>query len=277
MKFFGFTKGCKKWNEDCFFVNENFGFVLDGATGLTKEKYTNEDSDAKWFSNEWKQYLEKHLNNFNLSISEIVKKGINVIKQKYLKFAKQNEVVDFPSSTVAIFRIKGEDVEFFVLGDSPLIVQTKFKNAFAISSPDIELIDFVNLSKIKEYSLKHKIDFNKARQEFPDCINHQILLKNIVGGYHILSDSVEAINYAIQGKMPKYLINKIIVCSDGFAQIFELFKKYDLEKMCNKINCYNDIEKMFKTLCKLQNRDKGCNKFLRTKLRDDSTLIAYIF
>ena len=57
------TKGGKsdKENEDCVYLCDDFGFVMDGATGLLKENITNCVSDAKWYVEEFKNFLIKNL------------------------------------------------------------------------------------------------------------------------------------------------------------------------------------------------------------------------
>ena len=66
-------------NEDAVFINSKFGFVIDGASGLYKEKITTAESDAQWFSNAWKEYLEKSLTDESKELSQIFRDGVKEI------------------------------------------------------------------------------------------------------------------------------------------------------------------------------------------------------
>src|SRR5690554_808282 len=114
-----------KANEDNCFINNNFGFVIDGATGKNKVKITNDESDAKWFSNSWKEFLIKHLPNHNQTISQIVKHGIVEINNKLKQFVNYALADLKPSAAIAIFRVNKNKIEYFVLADCSLVVAKK--------------------------------------------------------------------------------------------------------------------------------------------------------
>ena len=58
-KYFSFLDTLNpNYNEDECYVCENFGFVLDGATGLSGENYTNEKTDALWLVKQAKEFLD---------------------------------------------------------------------------------------------------------------------------------------------------------------------------------------------------------------------------
>lgn len=277
MNYFSFSKAGREWNEDRCYVCENFGFVLDGSTCLIKQKYSNFHTDAEWFSNRWSEYLINNLSNMKVSIADIVKKGIKIIVQEFKELTNETTFKDFPSSTISIFRIRNNFLEFYVLGDSPIIVETKYGNCFEIISQDIALNDNINKEIIYDYAVKHNMDMVLARQEFPNPIMEGRENKNKFGGYFVLSDSVDAVEHALIGSMPLQLVGKVMILSDGYSQIYDVFKKLTIKELSNKINTIKDVEKFYKFLCDLQNKDKGCNKFLRTKIRDDSSIVVYKF
>ena len=51
----------RAWNEDFAFTGDNFWFVLAGATSLTPEKYSDEETDARWFSHKFGKFLDIEL------------------------------------------------------------------------------------------------------------------------------------------------------------------------------------------------------------------------
>ena len=83
MEVFAFTKPGRAWNEDRFFISQDFCFVLDGATSLTKERYSEFNTDAEWVSDWWKEYLIENLKDMEVTIPEILKQGVKECRKVY--------------------------------------------------------------------------------------------------------------------------------------------------------------------------------------------------
>lgn len=277
MNLFELTKGGREWNEDRCFVCEDFAFVLDGATSLIGNKYSNFDSDAEWFSQTWKNYLQDQLSNKSRSLSEIVKQGIEIIADQYRNLAKGEKIEDFPSSAVTMFRINNDEIEYFALGDCSMLVLTHYNKCIHIVPEGNGRIDDINKNLIHYQAKKLNIGFLEARKQFNDYIVKGRLLKNKKGGYYTLSDNVVCVDHAVCGSFPKHIVKKILLMSDGFSQVFDTFEIVSKENLCKKINTYNDAKKYFNKLEKQQNKDSLCNKHLRFKKQDDTTLVYYEF
>ena len=52
MEFFSLSKPGREWNEDRCYACKDFAFVLDGATSLTRQKFSSLHSDAEWSSDQ---------------------------------------------------------------------------------------------------------------------------------------------------------------------------------------------------------------------------------
>ena len=276
MDYFSFTKAGRAWNEDRCYVCEDYGFVLDGATGFTKQKFSEYTSDAEWFSDTWKDYLIEALKDMSKSLNTIVKEGIEVVKQKMDLLSKNQTIEDYPSSTISMFRINGDSIEYFVLGDSPMIFLTNHNQCFYFMSEALLRNDDINKAIVQDYAIKNNVDMITARYKYGQCILDGRSLKNTSDAYYILADDVNAIQHSLYGKIPKHIISKILVLSDGYSQICEVFKKCSFEELVKKINSLKDATKMYNKLYKWQEKDKQCNKYIRFKTRDDSSLVEYI-
>ena len=126
MKNFVFTKEGRAWNEDRCYSCDDFAFVLDGATGLYNQKFSDMNTDAEWFSDWWREYLKDALKDMNKSIPEILVTGVEQEKAVFYKMADGKEPVkDFPSACISIARRRNGLVEIYTLGDSPIVVQAK--------------------------------------------------------------------------------------------------------------------------------------------------------
>ena len=277
MKYITFTKACKNWNEDRCFACDEFAFVLDGEGSLTKQVFSDYPSDTEWYTDWWSRFLMENLGNLKQTIPEILKAGINLIAAEYKKLSAGKKVIDHPSCTAAIVRRNNENLEFFVLGDSPILVQTKTGFVFEISDTRNNINDNVNKMILKDLALKNNLSLVEARKAFPDCITNGRLRKNTVGNYFVLAEKQIALSHAVQTEFNEALVSKILIMSDGFSQVYDLFNLLNKEELLSGLKTQKDIEKTYSLLCEAQENDKDCNNFIRFKKRDDSTLVLLDF
>lgn len=267
-----------KANEDACFVNENFGFVIDGASGYGNVKITNDDSDSKWFSNAWKEYLMENLNSLHLSISQIVKNGIVKVDNKLKKFPNYKLALIKPSAAIAIFRINGDLVEYFALADCSLVITLKDNSTHIITTDDITQIDKRNLSLIHKKAKEQNIPPLEAKKlpEIREVFIEMFKNRNTSLGGYVLSDNVHAVDHANIGTFALNNVKSILGFSDGFSQIFDLFNYVTPQKLSSDIISGSNFEKYYNKLFELQNKDKACETYPRTKIRDDATAFKFV-
>lgn len=103
-----FSKAGNKINEDIAYSTDNYGWVIDGATGLTNSKLTNGNSDAQFFVSKWDECLRKNIEDFSRDLKEIIKDGISKIKGDFenecgINFDTINSV-SVPSASIIVLR-----------------------------------------------------------------------------------------------------------------------------------------------------------------------------
>ena len=272
MKIQTFTAAGKQFNEDIMFCCENYGFVLDGATGVLGQKFTNADSDAKWFSNTIAKYLIYNLPNLSWSLSKVLKQAIIETKKEYTKFNNSQQVKDFPSCCCAMFRINKQKIEYILLGDCAIIYKQTNGTIDVLRPQDNINLDKTNLQILKQISIQQKKSVLECRPQIQEYIVKGRLSKNTPNGYWIVSDKPNAVNHAIKGSFYLKDIDSLAIMSDGYSQIFDTFNYYNEKSFYNALQKYG-VKKIYDKLFKLQNKDKNCNKHPRFKVRDDATII----
>ena len=77
--------GDKAYNEDALLLNDAFCGIFDGATSLTDSAPVMSDypSDAVWFVEESKQYLELHLQDTSQTIQQLCQKAMAVCRSRW--------------------------------------------------------------------------------------------------------------------------------------------------------------------------------------------------
>jgi hypothetical protein len=276
MKYFEFTRAGREWNEDACFVSDDFGFVLDGATNVSGQNFSGAESDAKWFSNEWKEYLISALHQ-DKDIMEILRTGVDVITKKYKKLSKNAKIIDYPSSAVSIARRRNGKIEFYVLGDSPIIVKTILGKSFLIEDSRNTINDAICKSEVELISKENNISLIEARKLHPEIVAAGRAKKNTLGYYYVLADSKKAIDFGFLFEIPEKLVSKVLIMSDGYSQVYDLVGFMTSDEMAKTINTIEDAEKVFVKLKKYQNSDPTGKKYVRFKLSDDATIVCMNF
>lgn len=272
-----FTMGGKSidTNEDCVYLCEDYGFVMDGATGLLKENITGWVSDAKWYVETFKEFLIKKLKE-SKELREIMKEGIKYVSNLYNNLDRASTVKSKPSSGIALFRKKDDKLEYFILGDCQLIVRNKDDKIFKLQLDDLPKLDAININRMVEIAKDKNINVIDARPLINEYLVETRLTQNTNKGYWILSEDVSAVQHALYGTLDISDIKEIIGLTDGFNQLYETFKVFTFEELANLIYKNNvKLEYLYKTLYTLQENDMYCNKYPRFKIRDDATIFNY--
>lgn len=275
MEHFYFSQGGREWNEDRAYSCEDFAFVLDGATSLYPEKYSNFSTDAEWYSNWWCEFLKVELHNKKITIPEILKNGLKKVTKEYLKLAAGNPMQDFPSCTVSIVRRNNGNLEIYSLTDSSIVIKAKTGLTILIQDPLNYVKDAFVIMKIKDLAEKDGISLLDSRKKYGYLVQDGRQKKNKFGGYYVLSNEVAAVEHGIYSSVEENIIDKVLILSDGYSQVFDVVKFLTAEKLIDKVNSLADVEKIYKTLKTKQYKDLGGEKYLRFKVSDDASL-AYL-
>lgn len=213
---------------------------------------------------------------FSKTIPEILIEGVEKVSQDFKKLAGNEEVKDFPSACVSVARKMGDYIEIYTLGDSPIIVQSKTDMSIVIADTLNNVNDDIHKIIIKDIAVKNNMSIIEAKMKYPDCIKQGRTMKNSFGGTFVLADSKEAIYHGVYKKIDARLVKKILLLTDGYSQIFDLFEKYTINELANKISSKDDAIMVYEELCSLQENDPYGDNFIRFKFRDDATISALI-
>lgn len=278
MKLGYFTKAARSNNEDFGYVCEDFGFIVDGATGVSNIIVTNEISDAKWFSHKIGEYLKEALKDTEKTLSDIVKEAIVYVDSEFSKFYRVSMAETKPSSTIAIFRKNNGLLEYLVLGDSPLLV--KYKDGQIrefIANEQLIVLERENINKLVEIANQREINVIEARPFVNEALLVQRQKMNKENGYYIIADDVKAVDHALCGTIRLDVIQSVMGMSDGFSQLYDVFGLYNKKQLFKEIENRKTFEELYRELYRAQENDKYCNEHPRFKVRDDVSVFYVEF
>ncbi|AKN34132.1 hypothetical protein Ccar_05735 [Clostridium carboxidivorans P7] len=264
-------------NEDIAYAENNYGWVIDGATGLNKTNLTGSKGDVYWFVNEWNNYLKDNILDKSKDIKEIVSKGMDFIGNKFNKISstKYPDKVDLSAASIAIIRINNNKVEYFLLGDCTLIVENNNGKSSIIKQMLLDKLDNIAKAEMNKLMLNEGISFIEARQRInPLLIKHR-LLKNTPEGYWTLGFDKNAVENSLYGYLDLEECKKALLMSDGFSAIFDNYKYMQADDLISIIE-KQGLHQVYKTIRLIENEDADVVKFPRFKKSDDSSAVIFL-
>ena len=184
--------------------------------------------------------------------------------------------VELPSACISVIKENADDIELLVMGDCSIIFK-QGNNIELLTTDEIRTLDNEKLEMMKKIFREKNIDIVDAYSLVLDAFREQRKLRNKKGGYYILDNDVEVIQYAKYKKINKDDLEGIILLSDGFSAYYEcmeLATNYeDFYNICMKEN----TEILYKQLRKRENDDNKLNKYPRFKVSDDASIIKILY
>lgn len=259
-------------NEDMCGFKDGFYWVLDGATGLNEKNLIDENSDARWYTNWWNNYLHYTLRK-GKKIEDVISDGISQIREEFLTKVGVEDIhkINFPSASIAIVEVDGDYLRYFILGDCRIYIKDDDKTT-VIMDDKVNILDekvFDEMRNIEDFS---EMPLFISRQKVLPLIVENRLKNNTDDGYWILSFLDESAEKALKGEVCISNNSKIMICSDGYYAISDKYGLYDEDSIMDAT-----IEKGILGIAMELRFFEGCeekiSKVPRFKDRDDCTAL----
>lgn len=270
----------KSKNEDMLGSVGNFFWVLDGATPLSQEKYLDAESDAAWFVQTLNQSMITsitkqetiHDAQAGSEISCVMHRALSACKEdilaiypNYLSLPKADQV----SASGVFIRIGELYLEYFILSDCYLACQQRGQIQCFVDER-LGRWDAISQNEIKKRQAVTGCSHQEAFQYMLPLLRQHRSLMNTEEGYWSFSVDAQGIGNALTGRLPLLAPTKILLCSDGFARIFETFQIFTIEQI---LEGHVRLETAVRCLREAEKQDAACMRFPRVKTYDDVTAI----
>jgi hypothetical protein len=265
-------KGTGTVNEDKIGHFMNYVWLMDGVTCLSDSR-TGEISDSKWFVDKFSEILVQILDD-SKELKEMLKEAVIKTYEAY-RTATNYQVIEknqFPSSSLIILRQKGNQLEYYLLGDSTLIIENG-QEVIRLTQDTLGEFEKEILQKIYQTYISQTISFEEARKSHASEILSKRAHRNEEGGYYILSFEESAIDYGLTGKFEIHQPLHFLMMSDGFAGYMDIFNRVaNSREFIEKVR-ERGLSAIGKELYEIEESDHDCTHYLRFKKRDDTTCI----
>lgn len=188
--------------------------VLDGAGGPS-ELPTGCTHGTPWYVGELGARALHHMRDPGRRLASALADAIGDVTRAHADVCDINHP-GTPSSTVVMARVTGNLVDYLVLGDSTLVVDTG-RNIAAVSDrriDDVATAEYKRMASLPTGTPEHQA----ARLEF---VTQQRLQRNRVGGYWIASSNPDAAHHAFLGSFALDGGGRVALLSDGSTRFVE--------------------------------------------------------
>ncbi|MGW0663035.1 protein phosphatase 2C domain-containing protein [Streptodolium elevatio] len=183
-------------NDDFVIAGERFVVVLDGATQLSESGCIH---NVRWLVQRLGTQLATAIvTEPDASLTSILGGAIERVCAMHADTCDLTHP-NSPSSTVALMRHQGDTIDYLILCDSPMAIETTEGKVQAISDDAT--------SHLPGYT---QADLNRLR-------NHP-------GGFWIASTKPEAAEHAVVGSLPAADVRRIAVMTDGMSRLVDRYE-----------------------------------------------------
>lgn len=259
--------GGMRANEDAVGSGETYIFVLDGATVLGDRTYMDDASDAAWLVHQTAAALERDLPDESLGIDAILAREMQRLLQLW-----RGPADALPSAGIAVFRLRGDKLEYFGLGDCSADVMHRDGMHCSWEEEALQALDAAALSEAMQYREETGCSAAVARKHIQPTLIRNRALRNQPGGYWCLDPSGVGIAYARCAQLPADACASLFLCSDGFAQLIGFGEAEDPAALHEKARAVG-LASLAEHLFALQEADADLRVLPRFKLRDDTSAV----
>lgn len=255
-----------KANEDWVSVTQDNIIVLDGVTEPRvperKCRHT-----VTWFTANFGTDLA-HQAYKDQSLRDALRTAIQRTNDKHRQTC--NLYADgLPAATVAMVRKFGEEIEYLVLSNTTVVLDT-LHGLKVISDDRVNHVEPIT----RALATAGLIGTPKHTETIAAMTGEQLAYRNRAGGYWVADSNTEAAKQAYVGRISADIVKRIAVFTDGASRIvdtFGLMSWYEVMDYLYENGPHRLLDHI--RAVELQDRDGRC--WPRFKVSDDAT-VAYI-
>lgn len=250
----------KTLNEDWALATEGLIVVLDGATARTDTGCLH---GVAWYAAKLGAALA------GLAADRDTPLGM-VLAEAIRHTAGQHPGCDLthpgtPSAAVATVRITADVVQYLVLGDVTVVVDTH-------EGMQVITDDRVSATAQTERREADRYPFGSAEKQAALLrMKHaELAARNQPGGYWVAADNPAVTIHAIHGTFPLDQVRRVAVLTDGAARIVDPFALLDWPAVLDLLDKAGPTE-LIRRVRAIEAADPTCTRWPRNKTSDDAT------
>lgn len=262
-------------NEDRFGVDQRIAWVVDGATGLGDRRFLAGDSDAQTFAAAASAIIPRIASDPGRSLQAVLIRLIDELRARFepTLTAASAQPHEVPSAALAILRLCGPRLEYAVLGDCRIVIETGGGYRTAGSNSALEALDQKVGQRIRQLHDLGVTDGVELRRRLMPLLREHRSRMNTEHGYWSLSLNPRAAQGAEYGTLHWTHGQRAVLMSDGFYRVIEPFGRYGVADFFLDA-ARGNLSAMAVQLRAMERADRQCLHFPRIKCADDATALC---
>ncbi len=226
-------KGSRNYNADIIGILDGMYYVCDGSTAVFNDNKFFQTGDLL----EYMKLLNKNIKN-ETDIKSDLKKAISLSNEKLVGMEKYQEY-ELPTYTIAVVKDLGERIEYYILCDTLISILYKDGHVENIQDKRIDSVKEVCRTKRRAILADSSLNEDERKQEI--ILNEQMtrMKVNVDDGFPVGSTKEESIDAGYIGSISKDLIDRILICSDGYYDSEEVLpskkEEFDILYVENRV------------------------------------------
>ena len=258
-------------------VKEDCAWVIDGAVPLFPAHISDCASDGEWFVKEFNSFLKKHMALSYRSMEDLIKRGVQMIHQKYLKFPDAEKLFDLemPCASCAIVQIQQDQLVYFVIGNCEVLVSFTSKQTKSFSDLRLQMLDAKLLQVCQELKVKQRMPMFQVRHFLNHMLVENRLRRNIAEGYYVLGEDCEAVSHALCGSIPLKDIASVSLVCNGFHQYVNCSRVRKHLDEYLKVKRSMEFVEIYDQMLVGKNGNEQMARYLQKELSGQSTVVCF--
>jgi hypothetical protein len=249
-------------NEDWVAAAPGLIVVIDGTTVRTK---TGCKHGAAWYATQLGSALSTLASNRDMSLPTALRAAIQYTADQHRECDLTHPGT--PSAAVAALRSSGGDLEYLVLGDITVVLDSEDRLEVVVD-------DRVRATVRSERDTvdRHLIGSPEKQSALLRMKNAELAVRNQPGGYWVAAADASGVTQALTGKVALNGLRRIAVLSDGAARIVVLYGLVDWAGLLDVLD-ETGPDDVVRRVRAIEAADPEGRRWPRNKRSDDATIV----
>jgi serine/threonine protein phosphatase PrpC len=249
-------------NEDWHYANHGLIVVLDGATTRTD---TGCIHGVSWYASHLGQSLARLGLDRDLKLGQILTNAIALTADEHRECDLRHPGT--PSATVAMLRISGSSLEYLVLGDTTVIVETGTETQVLTD----DRVDTTAQPERAEAD-RYPIGSPEKRSALIRMKHAELAVRNQPGGYWVAAADPMVATHALSGEFVLHEVRRVAVLTDGAARVVSMFDLLNWSGVLDVLTETGPTD-VIRRVRAQETADPNGTKWPRNKASDDATVV----
>jgi hypothetical protein len=249
-------------NEDWVSTSSGLIVVLDGATVRTQ---TGCSHGVTWYVAQLGTAVTTYASQPHVPLATALRLAIQHVVNLHPECDLSHPAT--PSTAVAVIRTDGSSLQYLILGDITLVLDTT-QGVEAISDHRVD----GTAVRERKAADRHAIGSPEKQAALLAMKHAELAARNTPGGYWVAASDSNVVVHALTGETTLSGLHRMAVLSDGAARIVNLFELLDWPRLLDTLDS-SGVDEVVARIRALEAADPDGARWPRNKGSDDATLV----